>query len=310
MKVGIIGAGNVGATLAFSLMNKNICSEIILKDIREDIVEAMALDISQAANAINSQTKVKFALKKEDLNGCDIIVITAGIARKPGMSRDDLLLTNAKIVRMVVDETLPYNKNAIFIIISNPLDAMVYAALKASGLPRNKVLGMAGVLDSSRMAHFIQEKLGYAQGEIEAWVMGGHGDDMVPLVNHSLVAGKKLSDLLEPQDIDEIVQKTRNGGAQIVGLLKTGSAYYAPANSASLMIEAILKDTKQAMPCSLLLQGEYGYNDVVAGVPLILGKNGAEEIVQFELSKEQKEQFSKSINSVKELIRVLDENFK
>lgn len=310
MKVGIIGAGNVGATLAFSLMNKNICGEIILKDIREDIVEAMALDISQAANATNSQTKVKFALKKEDLSGCDIIVITAGIARKPGMSRDDLLLTNAKIVRMVVDETLEYNKNAIFIIISNPLDAMVYAALKASGLPRNRVLGMAGVLDSSRMAHFIQEKLGYAQGEIEAWVMGGHGDDMVPLVNHTLVAGKKLSDLLEPQDIDEIVQKTRNGGAQIVGLLKTGSAYYAPANSASLMIEAILKDTKQAMPCSLLLQGEYGYNDVVAGVPLILGKNGAEEIVQFELSKEQKEQFSKSINSVKELIRVLDENFK
>lgn len=310
MKVGIIGAGNVGATLAFSLMNKNICGEIILKDIREDIAEAMALDISQAANATNSQTKVKFALKKEDLSGCDIIVITAGIARKPGMSRDDLLLTNAKIVRMVVDETLEYNKNAIFIIISNPLDAMVYAALKASGLPRNRVLGMAGVLDSSRMAHFIQEKLGYAQGEIEAWVMGGHGDDMVPLVNHTLVAGKKLSDLLEPQDIDEIVQKTRNGGAQIVGLLKTGSAYYAPANSASLMIEAILKDTKQAMPCSLLLQGEYGYNDVVAGVPLILGKNGAEEIVQFELSKEQKEQFSKSINSVKELIRVLDENFK
>lgn len=309
-KIGIIGAGNVGATLAFSLAIKKICKEIVLKDLRVDIAQAMALDISQASNAANSQTKVSVALENEDFANCDIIVITAGIARKPGMSRDDLLLTNAKIVHSVMNETLPYNKNAIFIIVSNPLDAMVYTALRASNLPKNRVLGMAGVLDSSRMAHFIQEKLGYAQGEIEAWVMGGHGDDMVPLVNHTLVAGKKLSDLLEPQDIDEIVQKTRNGGAQIVGLLKTGSAYYAPANSASLMIEAILKDTKQAMPCSLLLQGEYGYNDVVAGVPVKLGINGAEEIVQFDLDPTQKEQFAKSINSVKELIRVLDENFK
>lgn len=308
-KIGIIGAGNVGATLAFSLAIKKICKEIVLKDLRVDIAQAMALDISQASNAANSQTKVSVALENEDFANCDIIVITAGIARKPGMSRDDLLLTNAKIVHSVMNETLPYNKNAIFIIVSNPLDAMVYTALRASNLPKNRVLGMAGVLDSSRMAHFIQEKLGYAQGEIEAWVMGGHGDDMVPLINHTLVAGKKLSDLLEPQDIDEIVQKTRNGGAQIVGLLKTGSAYYAPANSASLMIEAILKDTKQAMPCSLLLQGEYGYNDVVAGVPVKLGINGAEEIVQFDLDPTQKEQFAKSINSVKELMNTLDEKF-
>lgn len=308
-KVGIIGAGNVGATLAFSLANKNICSEIILKDLREDIVKAMALDISQASNTAKSKTKISVANKKEEFKDCDIIVITAGIPRKPGMSRDDLLLTNAKIVSSVVNETLPYNENAIYIIVSNPLDAMVYVAQKVSNLPRNRVLGMAGVLDSSRMAHFIQEKLGYGQGEIEAWVMGGHGDDMVPLPNHSLVQGKKLTDIMSKEDIEEIIDKTRNGGAQIVKLLKTGSAYYAPAHSTSLMIEAIIKDTKQTLPIAVMLKGEYGYENIVAGVPAKLGKNGLEEVAELGLDETQKEQFKESVNSVKELVSVLTKKF-
>lgn len=308
-KVGIVGAGNVGATLAFSLANKNICDTIVLKDLREDVAQAMALDISQSSNTAKSKTNVLVANKKEDFCDCDVIVITAGIPRKPGMSRDDLLLINAKIMTSVIEEISPYNENAIYLIVSNPLDAMVYVALKATKLPPQRVFGMAGVLDSARMAHFIQEKLGYGQGEIEAWVMGGHGDDMVPLPNYSLVGGKKLTDLLGEDDINEIVEKTRNGGAQIVKLLKTGSAYYAPAHSTSLMVEAILEDKKLTLPTAVLLQGEYGFKDIVAGVPVKLGKNGIEEVVELDLDQTQKEQFAKSINSVKELITVLNEKF-
>ena len=194
-KVGIIGAGNVGATLASVLANKNICSQIVLKDLRANVVEAMALDISQAARAAKSSTKVTFAQTAQEFNDCDVVVITAGIPRKPGMSRDDLLLTNAKIMTSVINEIAPFNKNAIYIIVSNPLDAMVYTALKATGLSRNRIVGMAGVLDSSRMAHFIEEKLTFTPSEIKAAVMGGHGDEMVPLANYSSVDGKDLKEL-------------------------------------------------------------------------------------------------------------------
>lgn len=308
-KVGIIGVGNVGATLAFSLANNNICKEIILKDLRKNIVEAMALDISQATNASKSQTKITFAHNTKNFNNCDIIVITAGIPRKSNMSRDDLLLTNAKIMSSVINEIKDYNKNAIYIIVSNPLDAMVYVATKTLGIERNRVLGMAGILDSSRMCHFIQEKLGYGQGEIDAWVMGGHGDDMVPLVDYSTVQGKNLNKLLDKKSIEEIVQKTKKGGAQIVKLLETGSAYYAPAYSTYMMIEAILKNSNKTYPCAVLLEGEYGYKNIVAGVPLKLGLNGVEEIIELDLDKTQKEKFKKSINSVKILIQILENKF-
>lgn len=305
--VGIVGVGNVGSTLAFTLATKNICSTLLLKDLRENFVKAMALDISQATNAAKSKTITKACLKDEDFKDCDVVVITAGLPRKPGMSRDDLLLTNAKIITDVIKSTITFNPNAIIIIVSNPLDAMVYTALKASNYPRNKIVGMAGILDSARMAHFIFEKLGYGQGQIEASVMGGHGDDMVPLADFSTVAGVNLSEVLSKEDIEDIVKKTKNGGAQIVKLLETGSAYYAPAYSTTLMIEAILEDKRAIYPCAVMLEGEYGYNNIVSGVPVMLGMNGVEKVIELKLKDEQKEQFAKSIASVQELINVLKE---
>lgn len=307
--IGIVGVGNVGSTLAFTLATKNICSTLLLKDVRENFVQAMALDISQATNAARSKTITKACLKNEEFKDCDVVVITAGIARKPGMSRDDLLLTNAKIMTSVINDILPNNKNTIFIIVSNPLDVMVYTALKASNLPRNKVIGMAGILDSARMSHFIFEKIGYGQGQIEASVMGGHGDDMVPLADFSTVAGVKLDELLSKEDVDDIVNKTKNGGAQIVKLLETGSAYYAPAYSTTLMIEAILEDKKKIYPCAIMLEGEYGYENIVSGVPVMLGSNGVEKVIELNLKEKQKKQFAKSVSSVQELVDILKEKF-
>ena len=306
-RVGIVGVGNVGATLAFTLATKNICSSILLKDVRENIVQAMALDISQATNAAKSETIIHACLSDEEFKDCDVIVITAGIARRPGMSRDDLLLTNAKIMNSVINSVIPFNPNAIIIIVSNPLDVMVYTALKTSNWSRNKIIGMAGILDSARMAHFIFEKLGYGQGQIKASVMGGHGDDMVPLADFSTVNGVNLNEVLSKEDIEDIIYKTKNGGAQIVKLLETGSAYYAPAYSTILMIEAILEDKKEVYPCAIMLNGEYGYEDIVSGVPVMLGANGVEKVIELELKEEQKNQFSKSIASVQELINILKE---
>jgi len=308
-RVGIVGVGNVGATLAFTIAQKNICSSILLKDVRENIVQAMALDISQAANSAKSNTVVKACLSDEEFKDCDIVVITAGIARKPGMSRDDLLITNAKIMSQVITSVTTFNPNAIIIVVSNPLDAMVYTALKASGYDRSKIIGMAGILDSARMSHFILEKLGYGAGQIEASVMGGHGDDMVPLPNFSTVAGVPLSEVLSQEDIDDIVNKTKNGGAQIVKLLETGSAYYAPAYSTAQMVEAILNDKKEIYPCAIRLEGEYGYENIVSGVPVMLGKNGVEKVIELHLDDTQKEQFSKSIASVQELVDTLEDKF-
>jgi malate dehydrogenase len=308
-KVGIVGVGNVGSTLAYTLANKGICSTIVLKDIRENIVQAMALDISQAANAAKSHTRIIAATSGNDLKGSDVIVVTAGIPRKPGMSRDDLLLTNAKIMKSVIEDIKNNAPNAIIIIVSNPLDAMVYSALKSSGFKRNQVIGMAGILDSARMSHFILEKLGYGAGQIESSVMGGHGDDMVPLPNYSTVAGVPLSELLSEKEIEEIVTKTKNGGLQIVKLLEIGSAYYAPAHATSLMIEAILHNQKKIYPCAVLLQGEYGYRDIVGGVPVMLGSNGIEKIIELNLDEKQEAQFKKSINSVQELVDTLESKF-
>lgn len=308
-RVGIVGVGNVGSTLAFTLATKNICSTLLLKDVRENIVQAVALDISQATNAAKSKTITKACLSDEEFSNCDIVVITAGVPRRPGMSRDDLLLINAKIMISIINNTIKYNPNAIIIVVSNPLDAMVYTALKASNISRNKIIGMAGILDSARMSHFIFEKLGYGQGQIDASVMGGHGDDMVPLADFSTVAGVKLEELLSKEDIDDIVEKTKNGGAQIVKLLETGSAYYAPAYSTSLMIEAILEDKRKIYPCAVMLESEYDYNDIVSGVPVMLGSNGVEKIIELNLKEEQKMQFAKSVSSVQELVDILNKNF-
>jgi len=308
-KVGIIGVGNVGSTLAYTLAHKGICSNIVLKDIRENIVQAMALDISQSANAAKSHTVVTAASSGIDLKGCEVIVVTAGIPRKPGMSRDDLLLTNAKIMKSVLEDVKMYAPKAKLIIVSNPLDAMVYAALKISGFPREQVIGMAGILDSARMSHFILEKVGYGAGQIESSVMGGHGDDMVPLPNYSTVAGVALPELLSKSDIDDIVTKTKNGGLQIVKLLETGSAYYAPAHATSLMVEAILHNKRRIYPCAVMLNGEYGYENIVGGVPIMLGSNGIEKIIELKLNKEQEALFKNSVASVQELADTLNTKF-
>lgn len=307
-RVGIVGAGNVGSTVAFSLAMTGSCHEIILLDNKIDIANGKALDMSQSAAVARSHTVVSVADTPDKLTNCDVVVITAGSPRKPGMSRDDLLIKNAEIVKEVTEYIKVYSPLSTIIVVSNPLDAMVYVAQKVSGFNKERVLGMAGILDSGRMASFIQEKLGYGGGQIRASVIGGHGDDMVPLPTYSTVAGVPLTDLLTDEEIDEIIERTRNGGAEIVGHLKTGSAYYAPAKAVATMVEAILNDTKQIYPCAALLEGEYGYNDVVCGVPVMLGSKGIEKVIQVTLDPCEKKMFRKSINSVQELIEVLNKN--
>lgn len=309
-RVAIVGAGNVGATVAYTLAMQGICHEIILKDAFSNLAIGKSIDINHATSALNSHSIVKAAVNPEDMKDCDVIVITAGSPRLPGMSRDDLLLKNAGIMREVVKEIKEVSPEAIIIVVSNPLDAMVYVALKESGFEKERVIGMAGVLDSARMATLIQRKLGYASGQIRAAVMGGHGDDMVPLTRLSSVAGVPLHEVMSQEDINEIVEQTKYAGAEIVKYLERGSAYYAPAQSVVVMVDAILKDTKQIHPCAILLDGEYGYKDVVSGVPVMLGAEGAEKIVEFKLLEEEKALFSKSVNSVSALIATLNnQNF-
>jgi len=307
-RVGIVGAGNVGATVAYSLAMLGSCHEIILRDNKIDVAKGKALDMSQAAAAVRSHTIVSVAEEMADLTNCDVVVVTAGSPRLPGMSRDDLLMINANITKDVIAGVAKYSPDAIIIMVSNPLDAMTYVALKESGFDRSRVIGMAGILDSARMASFIQGKLGYGGGQIRASVMGGHGDDMVPLARYSTVAGVPLTDLMSVAEINEIVTRTRNGGAEIVGHLKTGSAYYAPAKATALMVEAILKDTKQIHPCAVFLEGEYGHSDVVSGVPVMLGANGAEKIIEISLDESEKAMFEGSCNSVRTLIDTLNRN--
>ena len=309
-RVAIVGVGNVGSSVAYSLAMSGSCHQVILRANNVDKAKGIALDLSQASQAARKHTIVTVAETLEDVKDCDVIVITAGSPRLPGMSRDDLLIKNASIMKELVSSLKVTSPDAIIIPVSNPLDAMVYVALKESGWERNRVLGMAGILDSARMAHFVYEKLQYGAGQIRCSVMGGHGDDMVPLPRFSTVAGVPLTDLLTWDEINEIVEKTKNGGAEIVGLLKDGSAYYAPAKSAALMVEAVLSDKKQIYPCSVMLEGEYGYTDVVSGVPVMIGANGAEKIIEANLNDDQDRKFAKSVGSVKELVQALyDNNF-
>ena len=304
-KVSIIGAGNVGATVAYSLAMKGICHEIVLRDRNIEIARGKALDMSQAANAARMHTLVSVAENAADMADSDVVVITAGSPRLPGMSREDLLMINAEITKEVVADVKEHAPEAIIIMVSNPLDVMTYVALKESGFPKERVIGMAGILDSARMAHFIHEKIGYGAGQIRASVMGGHGDDMVPLPKFSTVAGVPLTDVLDEEEILEVVERTKHGGAEIVGYLKTGSAYYAPAKSTTIMIEAILKDTKQIHPCAVYLDGHYGHSDVVSGVPVALGANGVEKLFEMTLSEGQKRKFAASVDSVRSMINIL-----
>ncbi len=301
-KVTVIGTGNFGSTVAFILATSGSCHEILLRGRNYDVAKGKALDMSQAANAGRKHSVVSACKEASDMKDSSVVVIAAGAPRTPGMNRDDLLLKNAEIVRTYSREIKEHAPDAIVIVVSNPLDAMTYVALKETGFPRERVMGMAGILDAARMAHFIYEKLGYGAGQIRATVMGGHGDSMVPLPKFTTVAGVPIDDLLDSEEIGEIVKKTKNGGAEIVNLLGDGSAYYAPAKSTAVMVDAILGDTKQIHSCAVQLEGEYGYENVVSGVPAMIGASGVEKIIEMTLKPLQKDRFRNSVNAVRELI--------
>jgi malate dehydrogenase len=298
MKMTVIGAGNVGATTAQRIADKELAHEVVLVDIAEGIPQGKGLDMFESMPVEASDSRIIGTNTYEETAGSDFVIITAGLARKPGMSRDDLLAANAKIVGSCAENAFKYSPNAFYIIVSNPLDVMTYVTLQKTGLPRNKVLGMAGVLDTARYRTFIAMELNVSVEDIQAFVLGGHGDTMVPLPRYTTVAGVPISELI-PQDIDAILHRTRNGGIEIVNHLKTGSAYYAPSASAVQMVECIVKDKRRILPCAVMLKGEYGLNDIVVGVPIKVGKNGMEEIFQIELSEAEQAELNKSAEDVK-----------
>jgi len=299
-KVTVVGAGNVGATVAQRLAEKQLC-DVVLVDIVEGVPQGKSLDLSEAAPIEKHDCHLTGVNSYEETAGSDIVIITAGIPRKPGMSRDDLISTNAGIVKAVTKEVATRSPEAILIIVSNPLDAMCHVALDASGFPRERVIGMAGVLDSARFRAFISMELNVSVENTHAFVLGGHGDTMVPLPRFSTVAGIPITELMAQDRIDALVERTRNGGAEIVALLKTGSAYYAPASAAVEMAESILKDKKKILPCAAYLQGEYGQQDLFIGVPVKLGAKGVEDIIEITLTDEEKKALQKSANAVQEL---------
>ena len=303
-KVSIIGAGNVGATAAHWIVAKEL-ADVVLLDVVEGIPQGKALDLSQALPIEKSDVHVTGSNDYADTASSDIVIITAGIPRKPGMSRDDLLHTNYKIMTDVVQKVVAYSPESILIIVSNPLDAMAQAAYRLSGFNRERVIGMAGVLDSGRYRHFIAAELNVSVDNVNSFVLGGHGDTMVPLPRYSTVAGIPITELIAPDRLEELVQRTRDGGAEIVKLLKTGSAYYAPAAAAVEMAEAILKDKKKILPCAAYLQGEYGVDGYYMGVLCKLGAAGIEQIVEVRLTDDERAALMKSAASVKELCEVI-----
>jgi len=303
-KVTVIGAGNVGATSAQRLAEKELC-DVVLIDILEGAPQGKALDLTEAAPIEKHDAHLTGTNDYSDTKGSDIIIITAGIPRKPGMSRDDLISTNAKIMKTVVKEAVKWSPDAVLIIVSNPLDAMCHVAFEASGFPKSRVIGMAGVLDSARFRAFISMELNVSVENTHAFVLGGHGDTMVPLPRYSTVAGIPITELMSQERIDQLVDRTANGGAEIVALLKTGSAFYAPASAAVEMAESILKDKKKILPCAAYLEGEYGINGLFIGVPVKLGSKGIEEIIEINLLDDEKSALQKSADSVQGLVDLL-----
>jgi malate dehydrogenase len=296
-KVSIIGAGMTGATTAHWLAEQEI-ADIVLVDIIKDLPQGKALDLQEALSVIGKNVKIVGSNSYEATINSDIIVVTAGIPRKPGMSRDDLLHTNAEIVREVIDQTKTLSPNAIYIILTNPLDSMTYLALKVSGFPHQRVIGQAGILDSARMCTFVSMELGISVENVHCYVLGGHGDAMVPLTKLSNVAGLPLREILEKDRLEEIIERTRKGGGEIVGLLKKGSAYYAPSAAITRMVEAILKDKHLVVPAAAYLTGQYGLKDIYFGVPVQLGRTGVEKIIEYPLDKKEKEALQKSAEAV------------
>lgn len=304
-KITVIGAGFVGSTCAHWAAAKEL-GDVVLLDVNEGAAQGKALDLFEASPVENFDSRVIGTANYKDTANSDVVIITAGLPRKPGMSRDDLLATNAKIMKEVCRGVKEYSPNSILIIVSNPLDAMAYVALKETGFPRERVIGMAGILDSARFRSFIAEELNVSVKDIQAFVLGGHGDTMVPMPRHCSVGGVPLTEMLSPERIEALVDRTRKGGAEIVGLLKTGSAYYAPSASAVQMAEAILKDQQRILPCAAYLQGEYGVNDLFIGVLCRLGGRGLEQVVQIKLNDTEQAGLEHSIGAVKELVQALE----
>jgi malate dehydrogenase len=308
-KIALVGAGNIGGTLAHLAGLKNL-GDIIVLDVNDGVAQGKSLDLEQSSVVEDFDANIKGTKDYADIEGADVVIVTAGIARKPGMSRDDLVATNTGIIKSVAEGIKKYAPNAFVIVITNPLDAMVYVMQKVSGLPKNKVVGMAGVLDSSRMSLFLAREFNVSVEDINSCVLGGHGDTMVPLVRYSTVAGIPLPDLIKmgwttKEKIDQIVQRTRDGGAEIVKLLGTGSAFYAPASSAILMAESYLFNQRRILPVAAYLSGEYGVNDLYIGVPAIIGGNGVEKIVEIDLNSEEKVMFNNSVEAVGKLVSEL-----
>ena len=303
-KVTVVGAGNVGATLAQRIADREL-ADVVLIDIVEGMPQGKGLDMAEAGPVEGSDARVRGTNDYADTAGSDVVVITAGIARKPGMSRDDLLNTNYKIVKECTENALKHSPGTILIVVSNPLDAMCQVAHKVSGLPKHRVFGMAGVLDSARMRAFIAMELGVSVENTHAFVLGGHGDTMVPLPRYSTVSGIPITELLPPDRVEAIVKRTANGGAEIVSLLKTGSAYYAPSAATAEMVDAVLKDKHKVLPCCCFLQGEFGIRDLYVGVPAQLGQKGVEKIWEIKLTDAERAALHKSSAAVKELVDVL-----
>jgi len=303
-KVTVVGAGNVGATAAQRLAEKQLC-DVVLVDIVEGVPQGKALDLTEAAAIEKHDSHLTGTNGYDETTDSNIVIITAGIPRKPGMSRDDLISTNAGIMKNVTQEVASRSPEATIIVVSNPLDAMCHVAYDTCGFPKQRVIGMAGVLDSARFRAFISMELNVSVENTHAFVLGGHGDTMVPLPRYSTVAGIPITELLAKDRIDALVERTRNGGAEIVALLKTGSAYYAPASAAVEMAESILKDKKKILPCAAYLQGEYGIQDLFIGVPVKLGAAGIEEIIEITLTEEEQQALQKSAESVQDLKNLL-----
>ena len=299
-KISLIGAGQIGGTLAHLITIKEL-GNVVLFDIDEGLAKGKALDIAQSTSVSGSTTNLVGTSNYEDTKNSEVIIITAGIPRKPGMSRDDLLGTNLKIIKQVAEGVRKTSPNAFVICITNPLDVIVMAFQKYSGLPTNKVVGMAGILDSSRFKYFISQELKVPVKNVESLVLGGHGDTMVPMTNQTTVSGKPLNKLIQKEKLDSIIERTRKGGAEIGKLLQKGSAFYAPASSGIEMAESYIKDLKKTLPCAAYLNGEYGVRNLYAGVPVVIGNLGAEKVIEIKLEDKEKENFEISIKAVKEL---------
>ena len=303
-KITVVGAGFVGASAAHWAAAKEL-GDVVLVDIVEGVPQGKGLDLLQASPVEGFNVNVTGTNGYDETAGSDVVIITAGLPRKPGMSRDDLLLKNFEIVKNVTEQIAPRSPNAVLIVVSNPLDAMAYTALKVSKFPKERVLGMAGVLDTARFRTFVSQELGVSVEDVQGFVLGGHGDTMVPVARYCSVGGIPLTSLLSPERLAAIIQRTRDGGAEIVNYLKTGSAFFAPAASAVQMAEAILKDHKRVLPCAAYLDGEYGYKGIYLGVPTLLGAGGIEKVFQIELTADEKAALDKSAASVEELVAKL-----